>query len=372
MFRRYVAIALVLVLGFLYFPQLFNSYVSQGQLNAPVIELRSPLEAVVVEPVALPTGRFEVQAQPLLQLRARVAEELTALASQEHLLLKRLDQFIAHERDRLRLELQAREAELRRADVDRAAAVRDLERQTMLVDSGFISAGQVDAVRHRHDAAQVNQDIANAHLARARANLHSLETGGFLAERSGGTDVSYTQQKLDDVRLRIAQMRAVGNHEQPRAGAVASLVSIHTPGAGLLMGPSVSPGAFVAAGDTLAHYVLCTQSFIDLLVPVMELSNYRVGESVEFRVSGEWTFYRAQVAQVFPMHTVTDRLKLAVQNNMARDVAATGRVWLSPEPAFEQRITQSANCMIGQKVHARLPRQQGWLSRWGSFLADVL
>ncbi len=371
MLRRFLAVAAVLALGFVFLPRLFKSYASQAQVNAPVVELRAPLESVVMAPVVQPTGRFEEQPRQVLRLRARVADQLTALTEQEALLAKRLQRFIAQERDRLQLEMHAREGDLRRAELDLAADTRELQRQMKLVESGFISAAQIDVLRLRNDSAQVNRDIARANLARVRANLKSLGEGGFLSERSGGADVSYTQQKLDEVRLRIEELRAWAVRLKPQEGDMGSVVEVTTPGQGLLMGPAVTEGAFVAPGDTVAQFVLCRQSFIDLNVPVMELGNYRVGEPVQFRVSGEWQFYQGQIAQVFPMHSVTERLALAVQPNSTRDVAGSARVWVSPDPAFAQRITQTSNCMIGQRVHARLPRQEGWLSRWGSFLADV-
>lgn len=371
MVRRFLAVAIVLALGFVFLPRLFKSYASQAQVNAPVVQLRAPLESVVMDQVAQPTGRFEEQPRQVLRLRARVADQLAALAEQEAVLAKRLQNFIAQERERLQLEIKAREGDLRRAELDLATDTRELQRQMKLVENGFISTAQVDALRLRNDSAQVNRDIAQANLSRVRASLKSLGDGGFLSERSGGADVSYTQQKLDEVRLRIAELRAWAVRLKPKEGELGTVVEVTTPGHGLLMGPAVTEGAFVATGDMVAQYVLCRQSFVDLNVPVMELGNYRVGEPVEFRVSGEWKFYRGQVAQVFPMHSVTERLALAVQPNSTRDVAGSARVWVTPEASFADRITQASNCMIGQKVHARLPRQEGWLSRWGSFLADV-
>ena len=372
MVRRFLLIALLLALALILVPRVFKRYPTQALINAPAVELRSPVESVVVRAVPS-SGRFEEQPAEVIQLRVRLADELAALEQQERLLQQRLSSFLAEEKKRLEQELAAREGELKRAELDLASGSRELQRQSGLVSAGFISANQLDSVTLKQESAAVARDIARANVARARSNLAALRDKGFIGERAGGSDVSYTQQKLDELRLRTAELRAWAKRLSPSAATGApELTALRTPGRGLLMGPYVAEGAFLGAGDLAAHYVLCERAFVDLAVPVMDLQDWRQGGKVSFRVAGEWNFYEGQVQQIFPMYVSAQRLALAVQPEQSNTALSTmARVWVQPDPAFLARMRTESNCMMGQKVHAQLPSQGGWMPRWMTFLADV-
>lgn len=367
MVRRVLLVALLIALGLILVPRLFKRYPVQAIVNAPAVELRSPVESVVLG-TQPSTGRFEASPVEVLQLQPRMADQLSALREQEVQLSRRLGHFMTEEKKRLEQELVAREGELKRAELDLASFGRELQRQQGLVSAGFISAAQIDSVQLRQESAVVQRDIARANVQRARANLDALVRQGFMGERAGGVDVSYTQQKLDEVRLRIAELQAWSTRISGEANA--TLLTVRTPGPGLVMGPYVTAGAFAAPGDLLGHYVLCDKSFVDLAVPVSHLADYRQGGALSFRVSGEWNFYQGQVMQIFPLYQSAQKLALAVQPESS-DSAGMARVWVQPEPAFLERMRSESNCMMGQRLHAQLPHRSSWMPAWASFLADV-
>jgi hypothetical protein len=294
------------------------------------------------------------------------------------MLLRRVASFAGEEKKRLQQELIAREGELKRAELDQSHSSSELQRQLSLVSAGFISPTQIDNVRLRHESARVQRDIAQAHVQRAQNNLSGLVQQGFMGERAGGVDVSYTQQKLDEVRLRISELQAwamrVGATGAHMAGADASVRTavavLRTPGEGLLMGPFVAEGAVLATGELIAHYVQCQRGFVDLTVPVMDLKDYRQGGTLMFRVADEWHFYQGRVMQIFPQYASAQKLPLAVESSTPeRDQMA--RVWVQPDEPFLARMRLESNCMMGQKVHAQLPRRHSLVPAWTSFLADV-
>lgn len=368
MIRRFLVIALVVALGLILMPRLFKRYPVQALVNAPAVELRSPVESLVLK--SLPSsGQYESRSVDVVQLQPRLADQLSALRAQEAVLQQRLASFLAEEKKRLQQELAVRDSELRRAELDLASDHRDLQRQLSLVSAGFISPTQIDSARLRHESAQVQREIAQAQVQRARSNIDALVNKGFMGERAGGVDVSYTQQKLDDVRLRIGELQAWAT----RVGGLQtapSVTTLRTSGPGLLMGPFVAEGAFIAAGDLLAHQVQCDRAFIDLAVPVMDLQDYRQGGKLSFRVAGEWNFYQGQVVQIFPLHQAAQHLPLAVKPEGA-DLQQMARVWVQPEPVFLERMRRESNCMMGQRVHAQLPGRASGVPSWMSFLADV-
>ncbi len=369
MIRKVLFLALLAALALIIVPRLFKHYPVQAFVNAPAVEMRSPVEALVVKTLVA-SGRFETDPAEFVQLRPRMADQLQALREQEAMLVRREASFAGEEKKRLQQELMAREGEVKRAELDVANGERELQRQLSLVSAGFISHTQLDSFRLRHESAQAQSDIAQAHALRARNNLNGLVEKGFMGERAGGVDVSYTQQKIDELRLRSAELQAwatrVGAGQAPR-DAVATL---RTPGNGLLMGPFVTEGAVLASGDLIAHYVLCQRAFVDLAVAVMDLKDYRQGADVSFRVAGEWNFYQGQVVQIFPLYQTAQKMALAVQPSQV-ELNQMARVWVQPDAAFLKRMQGESNCMMGHKLHAQLPHRSSWLPPWTSFLADV-
>jgi hypothetical protein len=371
MLRKLLVLALLLALGLLLVPRLFKRYPAQAVVNAPIMDMRSPVEAIVLEVTAFANGQFEDAPRNVVTLKTRLADDLAALREQERLLSTRAGNFVQDEKKRLQIELLVREGELKRVALELASEERELGRQTSLLERGFISAAQLEATRNRNDSTQVQRDIAKANIARAQANLSAMTKNGFLGERAGGADVSYTQQKLDEIRLRISQLEFwTGSMKAGHASEPLPHASIQTPGMGMLLGPFVTAGAFLAPGDLIAHYVMCGQSFVDLRVPVTDLKDYQIGESVSFRVAGEWDFYKGQISQIHPVYLTHQKNTLAVKSDDI-DLAGIARVWVRPEAAFSQRIHREPNCMMGQKVHAQLPHGANWFRRSTSFLADV-
>jgi len=371
MLRKSLVVALFLALGLILIPRLFNRFPSQAMVNAPMVELRSPVEAVVLNINSSATGLFEDKPQTIVTLKTRLADQLLALRGQERMLQKRAGSFVADEKQRLQLELVARQGDLRRADLDMASDGREFSRQQDLTERGFISPAQLDIVKLRSESTQVAREIATANASRAKNNLMALTQNGFVGERAGSTDVSATQQKLDEVRLRISELEFWTGSLQP-AGMAGEppLAGVRTPGQGLLMGPFVTEGAFLAPGDLIAHYVLCSQSFVDLSVPVSDLKDYRVGAPIAFRVAGEWHFYGGKISRIYPVYGSSPKQSLAVTSD-SRDREGSARVWVQPDAAFAARIKRESNCMTSQKVHAQLSHGSEWMMRSVSFLADV-
>jgi multidrug resistance efflux pump len=369
MLRKLLVLALLLTLALILVPRLFKRYPAQALVNAPIVALRSPAEAIVLEVAALPTGQFETAPRTIVTLKTRLEDDLAALRDQERMLHKRATNFVQDEKKRLQIELLIRQGDLQGVELELASEERELGRQASLLERGFISAAQLDTTQIRRQSKQVQRDIAHANIARAQANLNALAQNGTLGERAGGADVSNTQQKLDEIRLRISQLEFwSGSMKGTRAAP--ERAGVQTPGMGLLLGPFVTAGAFLAPGDLIAHYVMCEQSFVDLRVPVTDLKDYQIGESVSFRVAGEWDFYKGQISQIHPVYLSHQKTALAVKSDEI-DMTGIARVWLRPEAAFAKRINREPNCMMGQQVHAQLPHGANWWRRSTSFLADV-
>lgn len=377
MVRKFLAFALVAVLALVLLPRLFKHYPSDAMINAPIVDIRSPLEAVVTQVVAGSSGLYEEDVREVVVLKTRFADQKQALQVQERILALRAQRFIHEEKTRLQLELVTRERELQRAELDVAASEREVKRQRSLTEQGFISPAQLDDATLRHARNQAQRDIAGANVTRAQANLKALVKNGFLGEQSGGTDVSYTQQRLDEVRLRISELdswplgaRAATAGAGAGEDAARPPAAIRTPGQGLLMGPFVTEGAFLAAGDLIAHYVLCRQAFVDMSVRIADLKDYRIGEPVQFRVAGEWDFHEGTITQVHPLPVSGSKNAVAVRTDAAERLGLA-HIRVQPNAHFADRIRQEPNCMVGHKVHAQRPSGSGWIKRSLSFLADV-
>ncbi|MEY3872619.1 MAG: hypothetical protein RLZZ296_1614, partial [Pseudomonadota bacterium] len=182
MLRKSLIVALFIALSLILVPRLFNRFPAHAMVNAPMVELRSPVEAVVQKIDSSATGLFEESPQTIVTLKTRLADQLLALRGQEQMLQKRAGSFVDDEKQRLQLELVARQGDLRRADLDMASDSRELTRQQDLTERGFISPAQLDIVKLRSESTKVARDIATANASRAKNNLTALTQNGFVGE----------------------------------------------------------------------------------------------------------------------------------------------------------------------------------------------
>jgi HlyD family secretion protein len=196
-------------------------------------------------------------------------------------------------------DVDARRAELREAEAAAQVAERSFEREQQLVKTGASTAQLLDDARARRDQSRSALDRARDLLARAEA-----EEGTVAVARH---QVEVLERRLELTRAEAAQLEVTLAKHEIRAPAVATVVQTQF----------VWPGELAQPGTAILSVLDPADKYVQVYVPVADVSRFRVGRRVEIeldsepgrRVPGEVSFV-ADEATFTPekIETRTDRL----------------------------------------------------------------
>jgi HlyD family secretion protein len=196
-------------------------------------------------------------------------------------------------------DVDARRAELREAEAAAQVAERTFQREQELVRTGASTAQLLDDARARRDQSRSALDRAHDLLARAEA-----EEGTVAVARH---QVEVLERRLELTRAEAAQLEVTLAKHEIRAPAVATVVQTQF----------VWPGELAQPGTAILSVLDPADKYVQVYVPVADVSRFRVGRRVEIeldsepgrRVPGEVSFV-ADEATFTPekIETRTDRL----------------------------------------------------------------
>jgi multidrug resistance efflux pump len=362
-----------------------------------VVSLRSPIEGVVrsrIGSVGAPVASGVLLAQvvngladdrPVAELRLqgqRLAADLAALRTQRTGLAAMLDglgQRVARHRD---AKLQQLGFDARRASRDREARaealaqlVRDMNRKQAL--RGIVPDAEVEqAVTAVQVAAQ---ELAGSDTQRAAAEAaEAAEQTGVLVEANSGNDVTYSEQRADEVRLRLAELdRAIAAAEAEATETAGRLAverqaydqrheaDLRTPSAGMIWRLGAGPGERVAPGDLLAQTVDCATAYLAVDVPQNRVTDIDLSAPVRFRLSGE------QQDRDGTITAITGAAALHGDGATAMAPSAGTRPVASVIVAVPPSANQVGSCLVGRTARVRMRTiHLGWfetMRRWLPF-----
>lgn len=325
-------------------PYVTNYVSSQAVVNAPLNTVLSPIPGRITRrsPAAgtgvakgAPLVSVEMKEQDrryLEQLRARrtqLGQSATAIAAEEARLADLQQEMAGRIRDYsagivARLAAETREAE---AAVASARAARDntaatLKRTRELFARGHASSTQADADTAAFAEAEAEVDRLAARLDRIRIEADAAAAGTFVQE--GWNDVPYSQQRLDGIVLRRAELATeLGRIEAERA-ALGPQIELErdlaarqevfrpvAPSAGVIWKESGPVGETVVPGDVLVQMVDCTARFVEVTLPERYFGSIRPGETAEVRLKGGGAAVSARVSAVLGAGAKFDHPRLA-------------------------------------------------------------
>jgi multidrug resistance efflux pump len=287
----------------------------EAVVNAPRVEITAPIEGVIdtvgaAQGTAVRAGALLVRLRrdawatngdPTLGarsalLRARVdivAHQLSTLLEMQEELSAREQRYRATVIERLESDLRAAQVKLaeRRLSVDQALAMEKVN-----------GASKLEVARAHSDAAAAEADVT-----RIRVALTSAQRGIVTGE--GGQDVPYSRQRLDQLALDIARLRAERDElkaedatmvngavgiEHDAGGAVA----VAAPAAGMLWQFAATPGERVLKGSHLGTLVDCSRVYLEATVTPHDGDRIDLSKGVVVRFAGTSTEVHGRVRSV--------------------------------------------------------------------------
>jgi HlyD family secretion protein len=292
------------------------------------------LEVAFAEGDAVPAGAVIVRLADD-DIMSRLASKRQEVAVQEAEIRRQEEQVTLIERT-WKENVDGQRAELAQARSASELATRDLVREQSLVKTGASTAQLLDQARATRDQARAAADRAGDMLDRA------LAQEGEIAVARHQLDVLHNQREL--ALAQIHELEVTHDKYTIRAPAVATIVQTQF----------IWPGELAQPGTALFAVLDPHDKYVQVYVPVSDVSRMRVGQRVEIeldsaqgqRVPGEVSFV-ADEATFTPekIETRSDRLgqvyraKVRILGDVERFQPGTeGNVYLTssdtrPEPA---------------------------------------
>ncbi|MCR9074000.1 MAG: HlyD family secretion protein [Alphaproteobacteria bacterium] len=311
-------------------------------VNAEVVVINSATEGLMVDgPPAVGTslfqgqtvGRVENHRQDrsfLGELRtehASLTERTAALSRQESALMRtaslladRIGTHRSFELARLDNAIDEASASIAAMDARLEAARLDHGRTRKLVSDGTVT-------RARHDDARLLEAELKSERQAATARLRVLETRRSAVRAStfltdGQNDVPYSQQRLDEVNLRLEDLRARRSEYRIRIAQIDTesgrlevnrQTTYAAPVDGVVWKRFIKPGTEVVIGTEMLEMVDCRSAFLDVSLEEEMFPDLTVGQDVSIRFVGETTRHTTRIRSIRGAGAVTEDRLLAAR-----------------------------------------------------------
>lgn len=363
-----------------------TGYVStQAVVNAPLNTVLSPIRGRIVEPsLAVGSGisagaplvaveAHERDRRHLTELRARqneldsmraaIEREADRLREVRARLLARLQDYRARMVDRFALLLREADAELAAARAELLQRNAMLERTERLTQRGHASEAQAEAEEAGH--AEAAAEVARLSALRDRIGVEAAAAGAGLFIQDGWSDAPYSQQRLDEIDLRLAALdadlrRAEGERltlaeqivAEERLIAARESFRPVAPSAGVIWRQSGATGETVVPGDVLVQFVDCSARFVEVALPERHFGVIVPGASAIVQLKGGGTTVAARVSAILGAGAKFDHPRLAAsvpeeRPGQLRALVDLGGTALDREPG--------AFCHVGRTAEVRFP-----------------
>lgn len=347
-----------------------------GQLVRAIPDVGEPIGAGAIvtritddtEPQAL-LAQLDGEYQLLRSRKTALVEKLSTLNGLRRELATRVTEMVSGSKESLRYKII--EAEARQKGWVSVVKERELSlrRQETLLKDGHVAQARVDEAESLLEQAQQEVERAKADQERFRKETGSLDKGVFVGD--GQNDVPYSQQRLDEVVLAIAdlnvqltetngRMTSIEKQlreETSRAGRRESML-VRSPIDGLIWRRMATELATVTKNNDLAKILDCSDIRIE--VPVDESLSDRIetGAVVTVRLQGSPETFEGIVSGVIGTRAVTPELEYAALPPLLKkdEVLLVVEV---PNAGFENR--PETFCNVGRRAEVSIPsRFQSW------------
>ena len=212
-----------------------------------------------------------------------------------------------------------------------------LNRQQRLKTKGYASQANFDAATASAIVAENDVSASAARIRRIEVELETARSGIFVNDNRD--DVPYSQQRDDEVRLRLVDLKATAatlksasNDLQNRVArerkrlAAAAVFQRDARTAGIVWESVALAGTAVRAGDALLKVLDCSRSYLEATLDQASAAAINPGDPATVRLPGkEQRVVNATVREIRDMTVVID-LPVATANMQSNSFCHVGQV----------------------------------------------
>jgi multidrug resistance efflux pump len=244
-------------------------------------------------------------------------------------------------------------------------------RSRALAARGHAPANQTEADMAARDEAAGEVARLSARMSRIEIERKAAESGVWVQD--GSSDVPYSQQRLDEIRMRGAALASEHQRVAAEASALVRQIAVETAGVllrktfkprahdnAVIWTPSGAIGETVVPGDVLVQTVDCSARFIEVTLPERHFGDISPGDPARVRLKGADETIEARVGAVLGAGAKYDHPRLAAgvfepAPDQLRILIPLSAEALAGEP--------EAFCNVGRTAEVRFPLASSWSLR---------
>ncbi len=389
--RLMVALAIVVIAVWQLAPLTVSDIRPNGVVNAKLVTIQAPISGQLVraipdvgepvsagsivtritddtEPQAL-LAQLDGEYQLLRSRKTALVEKLSTLNGLRRELGERVREMVTGSMESLHYKML--EAAARQKGWMSVVKERDLSlaRQKTLLADGHVAKARVEEAESLLEQAQQEVERARADEERYRKESGALEKGVFVGD--GQNDVPYSQQRLDEVVLaiadlnvqltetngRMASLEKQLRDESARAGRRESML-VRSPIDGLIWRRMATELATVTKNNDLAKILDCSDIRIEVPVDESLSDRMEIGAVVSVRLQGSPETFEGIISGVIGTRAVSPELEYAALPPLLKKDEVLLVVNI-PDSGFEDR--PETFCNVGRRAEVSIPsRLHSW------------
>jgi multidrug resistance efflux pump len=383
--RLALAAMLIIAAAWAFVPYLSNRVSASAFVNSEIIRVTAPIsgklsdnmpragdaakqtKSVTLIQATSPDNRhlFDLQKQHAVakENAGLIERQLREVGNLDTEFAKRTEDFQRGIVERLSLEIAESESEKKGCLAEVKQRQEIGTRMEALAKLGLTSEIRSAESLATKEVALTKCGVADARIARLRAELESAQRGVFL--RDGTNDVPYSQQQRDRMFLRRQELELQQLQEISRTTQLATEIetekarqeklgsyNLTLPETHVVWSTAASPGSAVTEGQTILDLADCEHKFVAVELPERDFEKVKVGSNADVRLVGSRDWQVGRVQNIRGSAANADHRLFAAQVRMPTPGTITVEVAL---PADEQRSNGSF-CNIGRLAEVRFPR----------------
>lgn len=384
LFRILISIVVIGGAAIVLYPRIFSQVRSNGTINARVVTVQAPIGGTIVR--EFPDVGSVVDESTILTrivddrestgLVGSLKLERDYLRTKVEALQNRLGRAMAQAADleeRVRghaevrtenITFQIREATARR---EFWRAVQDertkaLGRTQELVQKGAVSTARLDEIRSEQIQAREEVNRAQADLDRYTGELDAARQGIFIGD--GQNDVPYSQQRLDEVQVRTADLELELAEAHGRMDAVREQLNVEetraqlresayvrSPVKGIIWRRLMAINTTVTQNNDLVKILDCSSVVVEIAIPEETSETLDIGDPVHVRLQGSDTHYTAKVSEIRGTRSVAPGIEYAAMPPLLKKDELLLVAEFAPENLYD---VPESFCDVGRRAEVTI------------------
>lgn len=388
-----IGVSLVVIVGaaVILYPRLFTDIRSNGTINARMITIQAPISGTIVRS-PIEVGELVNEGDILSRISDDTEPQgvITSLTIERELLAVRVEALSKRivEVEAIETELEIRVGRYARQTVenlkhrhDEASAreklwqavlkerASSLDRQERLLKTGAGTPARVDEATSLVMQAREEVNRARADVQRLTQEYEAAELGIFV--NAGQNDVPYSRQRLDEVRLSLADLRMQLSEAASRRKATDLQLSVESaraerrenatvrsPNKGIIWRRLVANNSVVTKNNDISKILDCSRLFVEVGISESSAEDVFIGQPVSVRIQGSKRTFDAKVTEIRGTRSVSPGLEYAAQPpDLKRDEVLLVAEWSDPS-IYD---TPSNFCNVGRRAEVSISSGLGVL-----------